>query len=428
MSKRYFVLFVLCLSLNVYVFAQQDTTEADDSPRLILDFPVFDFPFQIHAMNAVRYGFFGSYTNPSMAQSLAFAQNVNTAFHFGMRQFRNTNVLGERWTRNFYFGGLAVGQFLLLWMPGGTSWLHEEFHRAKFARFEEWSSNPVNRFPFGQLVLPLDFDPDSIDRILNESRPDVARMYAAGMEGDYALINRLQRNNFFHNKQLTHEFVYWWSTVTIHGYLASDFVADFFGWAFFLFNIDETIELEEGEYLTFDHLTPQAYRFLRLQSRLHFLNYLSPMMFGIRRIPLGDTGFHMNFAMRHLLTSFGYNISATVFLKRSPFNMIFTMHNFMNYSSYFPAIEAELIDFPVNLGNQSFLLSPRVLIGVQPRNQGFRTSTPEFLGLFGLRIDHRATRNVFPYIDFTAKTNGWVAGNEFLNANVSIRMGLSLRF
>jgi hypothetical protein len=73
-------------------------------------------------------------------------------------------------------------------------------------------------------------------------------------------------------------------------------------------------------------------------------------------------------------------------------------------------------------------LSPRILIGMQPKDQKFTTSSPAFLGLFGLRVDFMANKNIFPYLDFTAKTNGWVAGNEYLDSNASVKLGLSLRF
>jgi hypothetical protein len=65
---------------------------------------------------------------------------------------------------------------------------------------------------------------------------------------------------------------------------------------------------------------------------------------------------------------------------------------------------------------------------MQPKEQNFRTEKSEFLGLFGLRVDFMASKHVFPYINFIAKTNGWVAGNEYLNSSTSVKTGVSLRF
>jgi hypothetical protein len=108
--------------------------------------------------------------------------------------------------------------------------------------------------------------------------------------------------------------------------------------------------------------------------------------------------------------------------------MLFTWHNYMNYANYFPAIEAELVDFPLSIGGFNIYLSPRVMIGIQPKDQVFKTGEAEFLGLIGLRADFAVGKHVLPYFDFCAKTDGWVAGDEYLNGNVSITIGVSARF
>jgi hypothetical protein len=151
------------------------------------------------------------------------------------------------------------------------------------------------------------------------------------------------------------------------------------------------------------------------------------MLFFIDRIPLGDTGLYGNFAFRHLLTSFGTDVSLNVFLKKDIYNIIARYHNYLNYEHYFPAIEAELVDFPVSLVRLHLYLSPRVLIGVQPENQGFKTGTPEFIGLAGCRVDFSIGDYFLPYFEVTAKTDGWITGNEFLKKNISIKLGVSTR-
>jgi hypothetical protein len=56
---------------------------------------------------------------------------------------------------------------------------------------------------------------------------------------------------------------------------------------------------------------------------------------------------------------------------------------------------------------------------MQPEDQVFKTASPEFIGLFSLRMDFNASNYFLPYIDFAFKTNGWVAGYKFLKANAS---------
>jgi hypothetical protein len=211
---------------------------------------------------------------------------------------------------------------------------------------------------------------------------------------------------------------------------------DMTAWVYDLFRPDEPYAARGphpsgtgiNRYRTTEDITGDELKYLKGQFYWHFVNYLSPMLLLIKSIPLGDSGFTGNFAMRHLLASFGTDFSAHVFLQYEPFNMVFTYHNYLNYRNYFPAIEAELVDYPLGLGKIGMFLSPRIIIGMQPENQNFKTGKPEFLGLFGLRADFMLSKHFLPYVDFTAKTDGWVAGNEYLDGNVSFRVGISMRF
>jgi hypothetical protein len=108
--------------------------------------------------------------------------------------------------------------------------------------------------------------------------------------------------------------------------------------------------------------------------------------------------------------------------------MAFVLHNYRSYEHWFPAIEAELADYLFNIGNLAMFLSSRVLIGMQQKDQVFKTSSPGFLGLFGLCADFFISKHFLPYIDFTAKADGWVAGNEYLDSNVSVKIGISAQF
>jgi hypothetical protein len=340
-------------------------------------------------------------------------------------------------------------------MPGGSGWLHEEYHRAVLTRFGANSFNGMNLFPIGaEVIYVSDVKDEDLSRIKKESPPDLVRLFEAGIEGQYLLIERLQRNNFFYNQNFLSEYTYWFNTFNSFYYVWSSSVAqngidldetetgdsrdfaglDFTAWVYDLFRPDEPYEDRgvhpSGEgvdrYRTILDLTDAELKYLTLQGYLQMINFLSPMMFGIKSLPMGE--FDGNFAMRHYLTSFGMDISAQVYLKKSPFNMIFTYHSYVNYENYFPAIEAELVDYPLALGKLKAYLSPRVLIGMQPKNQVFKTASPEFLGLLGLRADFNVSKHFLPYIDFAVKTNGWVAGNEFLKANASVRLGASFRF
>jgi len=111
------ILFLLTiLLLHSAAFAQSDTEDTDTvaMPRLNLDFPLFDFPYQLDAMDATGGNFFTSYSIMSMQQSLAMSQNVYSSFHFGMKQFYNSSPFSNKSTNTaIYYGGVALGDFLL---------------------------------------------------------------------------------------------------------------------------------------------------------------------------------------------------------------------------------------------------------------------------------------------------------------------------
>jgi len=460
-TKSFFV-FLILLVMPEYLAAQDAINETLMYPKLKLDLPLFDIPYQIEAMNTVGHGFFSSYANPSMSQSLALTSDIYSAFHFGMKYFYDNSNIGQKWKYYMYYIGIILGDFVLAFAPGGNGWLHEEYHRAVMSRYGVNSFNGMNRFPIGaHLIHVNEIKDEDLIHFKKESPHDFVRLHVAGIEGEAVLINDLQRNNFYYDQELSNEVLYWMLIANSHLYIygssdrkqvdadagkanqkeksvsSRDFTGyDMTGWVYDLFRPDEPYEARGAHpsgtginrYRTTKDLTDEEFKYLRMQTYLYFINYLSPMLFLQKSIRLGDGGLTGNFAMRHMLTSFGYDISAQVFLIYAPFNMAFAYHSYMNYKNYFPAVEAELVDYPLSFGKFGLFLSPRLMVGTQPKDQVFKTGSHEFFSLFGLRIDFMASKHFLPYLDFTAKTDGWVAGNEYLDSNVSIKIGVSARF
>jgi len=192
-----------------------------DTLKLKIDLPLFDFPYQKKAMDAVGSGFFGSYANPSMSQSLAVSTGVYSSFHFGMKHFyENSNIRNRLVRRLIYDWGTLAGDLLLLYLPGGEAWLHEEYHRAVMSRHGANSFNGVNRFPVGSSIIAVSKVKDEdLMRIKEKSPSDMVRLHASGIEGQYLLINNLQRNNFFYDLQLNNQALYLISTFNSHLYI-----------------------------------------------------------------------------------------------------------------------------------------------------------------------------------------------------------------
>ena len=218
MYTRIKLLFLLILFQAVIVFA-------DEQPSFIkLDLPLFDLPYQIDAMNTVGHGFFSAYANPSMAQSLAVTTNIYSAAHFGLRTMYN-NWEGNKIVRNIvYYGGIGVADMLLLYVPGGHGWMHEEFHRSIMSRYQVHSFNMMNTFPIGQAqVYVKNVRDEDLERFKEESPANFVRMHSAGGEGEILLVDGLQKNNFFYNQNIPNEFFYWLAAFNVWQYAFSAF-------------------------------------------------------------------------------------------------------------------------------------------------------------------------------------------------------------
>jgi hypothetical protein len=460
MGKKIFML-VLQVFMVYSIYAQTDL----DTTLLKLNFPLFDLPYQIDTIDTFGYGFFDSYTSPSMAQSMAFTVDLYSFMHFGMRKLYDSLGLAPVWKNAIYYGGAAAGLLAFAYvLPFGYPWMQQEFTRSILSRFDINSFNGtysiVNRGP----ITGID---DYHLAYLKEKAPyDFIRMYEASTEGYILFSDTILRKIFFYDLEDLSNVTAFLAAFLAAGHTGVGVSANYnlydidgeikkfyesdggqksrdiggryaINWTYDLFHPDEPFS-DRGihpsgdgiaRYITLSQLAEDEKQYLVKQGWLGYLNFVSPMLYGFNAFPLGNDGLEGNFALRRYLTSFGTDILAQIFLKKAPFNMLFTYHSYMNYEHYFPAIEAELADFPLQFTPKfGLLLSPRILLGMQPRDQVFMTGEPEFLGLLGLRVDFDVSKHVFPYLDLSFKTDGWVAGNEYLESNVSFKIGVSLRF
>jgi len=458
------------LSLAILLFTMVLKAQNPDSnscPKLKLDLTLFDLPYQIDAAKTVGNGnvnpgsLMQGYGNPGMNQSLSLTTTIYSSVHFGIRQIftaKNDTVIKRRF---WYYSSLLLSDFLLSYAPGGDGWLHEEYHRAVLSRFHVNSFNEMNTFPIGASLISVNHITDEdLIRFKKESPTDFIRMHVSGIEGEYLMIDRLQRQNFFHHQNLNHQLLYILTSLNSMLYVQNcanpafadtttqqmnrketdlskrDFTGlDFLGWTYDLFHPDEPYQnrgvhpLGNGinRYIKTTDLTSDQLLYLKKQGFFQWLNLISPMMFFNKPFYTGS-GYAFNIAVRHLLTSFGNDISFNLFLQKNRKNLIFVFHNYNNYDHYFPAIELEWYEHPVTFSRNKFLISPRIIAGIQPKAGSFTTNQSEFLGYAGCRIDWMTQTMIKPYFQVEAKTKGWIAGNAYLKANASFCLGISARF
>jgi hypothetical protein len=458
---------IALLALQWLRCAAQSPDSIAAVPHLQIDLPLADVPYALDAARTVNDGrvTFGGllkgYANPSMQQSLALSADFYTGAHYGLDKALNRVRKKSLLTKVAYQGLLLFTDFMLGYVPGGEGWVHEEYHRAAMTRRHVNSFNDVNRLPLGADAIAVSHVTDAdLIRFKQEDPAGLVRMQAAGIEGGYLMIDKLQRNNFFYQQRLSHEMQYWLTVINSATYVLicsdpeladpdtdemnaketdvkkRDFTGlDFLGWAYDIFGPNEPYTARGphptgnglNRYRKTTDLQPEQLAYLKRQGNLQFLNLLSPMMLGIRSIPLGS-GLSGNFAVRNFLTSFGNDISLQVYLMKGPRKAILSLHHASNYRRGYPAAEVMLPDFPLGAGKR-LLFSPRLLTGIQPRDASFTTRQAQWLGMASGRVDWLSRSSRWsPYLEVSAKTAGWVAGNEFLQKQISGRFGLSGRF
>lgn len=69
-----------------------------------------------------------------------------------------------------------------------------------------------------------------------------------------------------------------------------------------------------------------------------------------------------------------------------------------------------------------------MLVGTQPRNQEFFTQQSQLFGLISVNTNYTVGKNFGAYVQVQAKTDGWLAGDEYLKSMIRLRTGLSLSF
>jgi hypothetical protein len=108
---------------------------------------------------------------------------------------------------------------------------------------------------------------------------------------------------------------------------------------------------------------------------------------------------------------------------RGETRLLASLYAYGNAQHVLPGLDATLLD--VRIDHLPLIVSPRLALWLQPRDQLYfsRGVTPG--GLAAVRVAWPAWQRVQPWLEVEAKTEGWVPGIVQLTGNVSVRTGLS---
>jgi len=419
-----------------------------DAPPIRIDIPAIDAPYN------TEHG----YRAPSMQQSLALSEGFYEATHRGIQRAWGEHV----WYARFTIVAADAFDTLLLPLPGSDGWTHEEYHRAVLGRRGFDSFNDVYKFRFAADAIAVSHVDDADLVALKRDRPaEQVRLSAAGIEGEYDLVQQLEGNQFFDRSPAWHAPLYWIVKIGSAEYVASgtsadtngetdemnrqdganvevrDFTGhDFTAWVYDLFRPGEPYTARGvhpsgvgiDRYIKPSDLTAEELGYLRHEGRLELLNFVDPFLIGWRgvSIPVKGSPLRLNANLGHVLTPFGHTVDTNVFLSRGQVNLLIVAHAYANHEHIFPGLEARLVDYPLTVRGHALAVSSRVAWWRQPDGQRFNAAAGNGGGLISVKVRGGGVRRVGAFAEVQAKTAGWVAGAEALDRNVSVRAGVSI--
>ena len=422
--------------------------------QVYLDMPLVTQPSQAEAYRTTG-GFFSSYMNPGMENSLAYSTDFYTAAHYGLKQA--IHLKSPYWTN--FWQRMSVGLFDVCTMelPLAYSWLHEEYHRGVMTQYGVNSFNEVLLFRLLSSSIAVSHETDEDMAMLCDSHhPDFVRLMGAGHEAEVDLNRTMQSNQFFYHQDLFNSVIYWMNAVQNIMYLSTcvngdgdelmrernavefdvkdrDFTGmDMNAWVDALMYPEKPYAARGphpsgngiNRYIMTEDLSEACIQYLRRQTGLDLFNFVSPMLIGKTRIRLAETetgAYYGNFAFRHYLTSFGDDISLDLYLQAPWANLYTTLHSHNNYHHHFGGLEVGLVDYP--LWDNRLLLGGTLMGWIQPKDHLFHTSTGSFGGLVKARASYN-NRLAAPYLEMGWKSDGWVAGNANLGDGFFMKAGL----
>lgn len=415
-----------------------------DEKSLTLSFPLIDLPAKSDAPMSV----------PSMAQSLAITKNFYQYVHLASL---------DRWSAEYPRGttlSLLFFDFMSTWMPLGSSWLHEEWHRAAMGREGINSYDEVNDLPFfSEAISVSDIDDSSLAGFKKNDPAGFIRMHSAGIEAQLELNLALEKDLFFSGIDAFNEFLLWSNVVNSISYsfvcasnesdnLTNDILSkedenirarDFTGldcnaWVYDLFRPNEPYA-DRGihpsgngvnRYIRYSDLSSNEKKYLKRQAVLSLLNIIDPFLIYKRKFYWQKIAWNAN--IRHHYTPFGNSIDINTFVKHPLADVMVVSHLYSNYHSRFYGIEMEIIRHKLRQFEQTLVLTPRIMLWTQPRHLSFETSTERFGGLISVNVASKIYRNWEWFVELESKTTGWVAGNAYLEPSKSFRAGLNYQF
>lgn len=461
--------FLLSVTLTAFLaFRLIDAAPLSDStqtisalvrPSLYHELPVLDLPFN----TAYRFSF------PSMQQSIAITSGVTRSVHqlladLWQPQITDRSLHGIFSNRRL--GGLCLSIIIFDALSPFSGWTHEEGHRAVLSRRGISSRNEMYQDPFAEMVSISHVRDEDLVWLKSRYPADMVRLAEAGGEVQLESVFRMRQANFFEGRSSKYDIFNWWLQLGEIAYyigLCGDEKAnqiieeetlkedadiskrdiiggDYLSWVYDLYRPDEPYlagcrgrihpsGVGVDRYIQPSELTSEERRYLRLQGRLFFLNFLSPQMFGFDRFrgtnPITHHQCFWNMALTHHLTPFGTTTGLHLYLQEGNTNLVFTLSNNFSRNHYWPGFSIDLVRYPISIRGKILTISTSASAWMQPEKQRFNATRAQ--AGYGIILNAACpfSRHLGWFIESDIKSRGWMPGNAYLDAATQIRTGMT---
>lgn len=418
-------------------------------------------PAQSVTIKTRNYGRF--YRNLSMEQTIDMARNLHGSLYYGHNLLWNKlvePVNTKKYILNRFLANItALGtDYLAIKLPYGYAFLHEEFHRSVLSSRNIYSYDEVWKFGKGLDIAVTNVKDEDLVYLKMQYPADQVRLSAAGVEGEYAYIQRMREDNFF--RQTSYPFIGISFLGTLHAVnyvnlpfterfnaitdsilsydknniLARDFTGyDFSAWVYDLFTPDEpythrgTWPGGEGikRPIRESELTREMKSFLSETGNMQYLNFISPFLLGINRIQI-KPDYYFNFALRSIPTSFGYYAGGDFFLDFNKRQLMLNFGIFRSKNLTLPSLDITYFNI-IRKKDSRFNTSIHLSGWLQPEDQMFASTRTDPGIQVGAYSGFDITRRFSITADLTFKTKGWVFGNPYPDEKFAFRLGLYLK-
>lgn len=405
-------------------------------------------------------GYYWPSLNQSIHNTAAIHQVVNTSLG------RALEPVHPFWGKVLTAGSILAFNVGYTYLPGGTAWQHQEAHRAVLRLRGITSYNQANDFRFfKKRIATKNVKDQDLINFKRDYPADFIRNRGIGHEAQLEMVEQLKKDAFYYgtpgyrdvipnllNTIITIQYV--------NEFRGKNYDADidarnqleltpevrdisgveFTPWVYDLFRPSEPYQnrgLNGGihpygtgvdRYIGKEDLTAEELAYLKKQSRLVWLNLVSPHNFGFARFratsPFNSQPFHFNVSLVHNLVAFGRVLDYNLYLQQNKYNLFFTYHDYKNQERHFPGIDVEMYRYPV----KKLFLTGALGMWLQPKDQLFRTAGSKAGGIIKLGLAGPVTNRFEWFIEGDRKSNGWVSGNVSLEPLTQIQVGLNLLY